>query len=601
MSTPDLFASLDDESREELGTASHSLPGKRPTPEQSSLYRKFRPQTFDPDDLVGQEAIVQTLRNAVRRDRVAHAYLFCGPRGTGKTTTARLLAKAVNCLDENPGNRPCNHCDACIAITNGSAIDVVEIDAASNRGIDDIRELRDRVRFVPTSLRTKVYIIDEAHQITGAAANAFLKTLEEPPAHTRFILATTDPEQLLPTIVSRCQRFDFRRIPTAVAVDHLRNIAKTEAIVVEDEALHLIAEQSGGSLRDALGLLDQLSIFGDQSNPSERTVRAEDVRALLGIARSDVVEQLVEAIAAKDTALALTLLNDAVDRGEDARQINRQLIEMFRQVLMLQVTGAKASTEDLQKTSRLFTAQEAVAMARHFSAIDFRGRALPVPHLPLEIALAQVCLAAPAASAVEVASPAAQRPAPPPRPLRPVEQETVAPAPAAPRPSLVERASSRGNRPRESEPTRQQPPVPETPDPKQPAAASESSITVDDLNARWSDVRAEVKALSRRIEALLTSVNPVDVRGSTIVLASAYPFHRDKLSEPDVRTLVEQVIGGLFGRAVTVQVEMHADVANSDNGNGVSKTAPSPARLPDQSQKAVDMAKRIFDADVVDD
>src|ERR1044071_7517340 len=175
-----------------------------------SLYRKHRPQTFA--ELVGQEAVSTALRNAVREGRVGHAYLFSGPRGTGKTTTARLLAKAVNCLAEDPAQRPCNVCVNCIAINSGASPDVIEIDAASNRGIDDIRDLRDKVRYAPTQLSSKVYIIDEAHQITGAAANAFLKTLEEPPPHSRFILATTDPEELLPTIVSRCQRFEFRRV-----------------------------------------------------------------------------------------------------------------------------------------------------------------------------------------------------------------------------------------------------------------------------------------------------------------------------------------------------------------------------------------------------
>ena len=187
------------------------------TASTSSLYRKYRPQSFDSDELVGQEHIVRTLQNAVRLDRVAHAYLFCGPRGTGKTTTARLLAKAINCLQDDPSLRPCNACANCVAINAGASPDIIEIDAASNRGIDDIRDLRERVRYAPAQLRSKVYIIDEAHQITGAAANAFLKTLEEPPAHTRFILATTDPEELLPTIVSRCQRFDFRRVSSTTS------------------------------------------------------------------------------------------------------------------------------------------------------------------------------------------------------------------------------------------------------------------------------------------------------------------------------------------------------------------------------------------------
>src|SRR5918995_946706 len=201
-----------------------------------SLYNKYRPSSFAEDDLVGQEHVVNTLRNAIALGRMAHAYLFCGPRGTGKTTTARLLAKAVNCLDPDPAMRPCNDCAACAAINRNATTDVIEIDAASNRGIDDIRDLRERVKYAPSQLKTKFYIIDEAHQITGAAANAFLKTLEEPPAHTRFVLATTDPEGLLPTIVSRCQRFDFRRIGLDVMTARLRTVAEAEQIDIDDDA-----------------------------------------------------------------------------------------------------------------------------------------------------------------------------------------------------------------------------------------------------------------------------------------------------------------------------------------------------------------------------
>ncbi len=227
----------------------------------SSLYRKYRPQSFDSDELVGQDYVVRTLRNAISLDRVAHAYLFSGPRGTGKTTTARVLAKAINCLVDDPRGRPCQVCANCLAINAGATPDIIEIDAASNRGIDDIRDLRERVRYAPAQLHSKVYIIDEAHQITGAAANAFLKTLEEPPSHTRFILATTDPEELLPTIVSRCQRFEFRRVSADDMTRRLQKVADLEGIPIEPDALRMIARHATGSLRDALGLLEQLSLL----------------------------------------------------------------------------------------------------------------------------------------------------------------------------------------------------------------------------------------------------------------------------------------------------------------------------------------------------
>src|SRR3954463_8016376 len=260
MTVPSLFG----DSEIEEGPAAVAVQANKPRwmadASTSSLYRKYRPQSFASDELVGQEHIVRTLQNAVRLDRVAHAYLFCGPRGTGKTTTARVLAKAINCLQDDPSLRPCNRCETCVAINAGASPDIIEIDAASNRGIDDIRDLRERVRYAPAQLRSKVYIIDESHQITGAAANAFLKTLEEPPAHTRFILATTDPEELLPTIVSRCQRFDFKRVSLDDIVRRLRTVAALEGISVDTDALRLIARQATGSLRDALGLLDQLAL-----------------------------------------------------------------------------------------------------------------------------------------------------------------------------------------------------------------------------------------------------------------------------------------------------------------------------------------------------
>src|SRR5215207_1883307 len=283
MTVPSLFGDSDDHERQApLHPAaietSRSGTGSAST---SSLYRKYRPQSFDSDELVGQEHIVRTLQNAVRLDRVAHAYLLSGPRGTGKTTTARVLAKAINCLHDDPGLRPCNACLNCQAINAGASPDVIEIDAASNRGIDDIRDLRERVRYAPAQLRAKGYLIDESPQITGAAANAFLKTLEEPPGHTRFILATTDPEELLPTIVSRCQRFDFRRVSADDIVRRLQTVAALESVPVDADALRLIARHATGSLRDALGLFEQLAL-GSAVSPetsSTESISAADVTA----------------------------------------------------------------------------------------------------------------------------------------------------------------------------------------------------------------------------------------------------------------------------------------------------------------------------------
>ncbi|MGI9253072.1 MAG: DNA polymerase III subunit gamma/tau, partial [Thermomicrobiales bacterium] len=348
-----------------------------------SLYRKYRPQSFDADDLVGQEHVVRTLRNAIRLDRIAHAYLFCGPRGTGKTTTARLIAKAVNCLHPDPDRRPCNECASCRAISSGAATDVVEIDAASNRGIDDIRDLRERVKYAPTQLRYKFYIVDEAHQITGAAANAFLKTLEEPPAHTKFVLATTDPEELLPTIVSRCQRFDFRRISADAMASRLRTVAAEEAIPITDEAISEISRYATGSLRDALGLLDQLALHGGEDGS---TVDAEAVRALLGISRNDRVGALLGALADLDASAALEAVNVAVESGEDPRQLNRQLVAALRAIMQDRAAN-RPTPGDLGPVAERFDLARLADLLRRFSEVDYRIRHSSYAHLPLELAL----------------------------------------------------------------------------------------------------------------------------------------------------------------------------------------------------------------------
>src|SRR5918995_1037783 len=380
-----------------------------------SLYNKYRPSSFAEDDLVGQEHVVNTLRNAIALGRMAHAYLFCGPRGTGKTTTARLLAKAVNCLDPDPAMRPCNDCAACAAINRNATTDVIEIDAASNRGIDDIRDLRERVKYAPSQLKTKFYIIDEAHQITGAAANAFLKTLEEPPAHTRFILATTDPEELLPTIVSRCQRFDFRRVNAEDIVCRLQSVAASEGVLVEADALRLIARHATGSLRDALGLLEQLAlgsaISGEESRPASTTVA--DVTAALGLSRNDRVEGLVAALGQRDAGEALRIVQHAVDDGEDPRQLNRQLLGYLRLLLIERSGGSGDADGRARELASMFSLSELAALARRFGEIDFTIKHSPYPQLPLEVAL------------VEAAATSALDPDPKSRPTEPPVAEST--------------------------------------------------------------------------------------------------------------------------------------------------------------------------------
>ncbi|HEX2280198.1 MAG TPA: DNA polymerase III subunit gamma/tau, partial [Thermomicrobiales bacterium] len=400
MTVPSLFGDSDSDDDLAAGTYETITPRRADAASTSSLYRKYRPQSFHSAELVGQEHIIRTLQNAVRLNKVAHAYLFSGPRGTGKTTTARVLAKAINCLHDDPSQRPCNACENCQAINAGATPDFVEIDAASNRGIDDIRDLRERVRYAPAQLRSKVYIIDESHQITGAAANAFLKTLEEPPAHTRFILATTDPEELLPTIVSRCQRFEFRRVSVEDIVRRLQTVAALEGISVDDDALRLISRHATGSLRDALGLFERLALgitaSGEQSNSGSITVA--DVTAALGLSRNDRLEALVEAVGQRDAGAALRVVQNAVDDGEDPRQLNRQLLAYLRLLLLVRSTGTGDADDRARELAGMFSLAELAAMARRFGEIDFSIKHAPYPQLPLEVALVEAVALAPAES-----------------------------------------------------------------------------------------------------------------------------------------------------------------------------------------------------------
>ena len=295
-----------------------------------ALYLKWRPATFE--DVIGQDHITRTLRNALRQGRIRHAYLFSGPRGTGKTSTARLLAKAVNCLDDDPDRRPCNTCARCLAVNEGRYLDLIEIDAASHTGVDDVRDLRDKIAFSPGEGEYKVYIIDEVHRFSGAAFDA-AQTLEEPPAHAIFVLATTEVAKVPATIKSRCQLFEFRRVPLAEVTERLAEIAAVEGVSIDPAALALIAREGTGSVRDSISLLDQLI-----ADP-EAHITLEMAQNILGTASGHNVIELAQALIDGDTAGGLDLINAAVDGGADPRQFGRQVIEHLRQVLLYKMAA----------------------------------------------------------------------------------------------------------------------------------------------------------------------------------------------------------------------------------------------------------------------
>ncbi|MBN1177994.1 MAG: DNA polymerase III subunit gamma/tau [Anaerolineae bacterium] len=517
-----------------------------------ALYRKWRPQTFD--EVVGQEHIVRTLRNALTTGRIHHAYLLTGPRGTGKTTSARLLAKAVNCLAEAPEDRPCNVCEICQAVNEGRLMDLIEIDAASNTGVDDVRELRERVGFRPNLARYKVYVIDEVHMLSNAAFNALLKTLEEPPPHAIFVLATTEPQKIPATILSRCQRFDFHRISLDTIVDRLAHIAASEGIPAERDALAVIARQSTGSMRDAESLLDQLAAY----NAGGITV--EGVRAALGTGADASVFELTDALAGRDVSAGLCVINETIEQGSDPRQFARQVVQHLR-LLMLVGLGSEPSLLHVPPAMReAFKAQAArfdpkglARAVRLFNDAASEGRTAWQPQLPLELALVEATLPD---------EPQSPPPSSPPPPARPVP----APSPAPTRP--------RATKPPASPPAS---PPPSEAAPATALPASDSSVTLERIAGLWSEVLGALHGRNRSLEALLRSGRPVGVEDDVVVVGFEYEFHQGKASEDGNRRLAEEVLSELLAQKVRVRCAL------------VQADAPSPAnRAPKSASHAPD-------------
>lgn len=499
-----------------------------------ALYRVFRPQTFS--EVRGQDHISTTLKNAILTERLAHAYLFCGPRGTGKTSSAKILAKAVNCLDLQNGE-PCNQCANCRAINEDNFLDVLEIDAASNRGIDEIRDLRDKVRFAPSQGKKKVYIIDEVHMLTNEAFNALLKTLEEPPAHVLFILATTEPQKIPLTILSRCQRFDFRKINTSEIANHLADIVQEEGVAISEEALNAIARKAAGGMRDAISVLDQCIAFAGAR------IELEHVEMVLGTVSEEATAALIDTVIEQDYGRLFVSLNDFVQQGKDIKQILRDCIQYCRQLLLLKV-APKEQLIELSPDSIDKARQQAKALP-----VEFLGRMINrlataekdlrysnQPQIVLETAFVDLM--------IQGTEPAVQAVTEPQKPQRTAQKKEQTATTAKPVQKLV---------------------------------ASE------ELLQQWSEVMNRIKSKSVKLHAFLNEAKPAAFQNGELILrfSHQYKFHYNTVNQEENLRLIAQVVQELTGAPVKVTAEL-------ENEEGHIK----------QELTLADEARRMFGEDV---
>lgn len=489
-----------------------------------AFYRVWRPALWD--EVVGQDHVVQTLRNAIITDRVAHAYLFAGPKGTGKTTSARLLAKAVNCLEADKEKQPCNQCENCLAVNEGRFLDLIEIDAASNTSVDDVRELRDKINFAPSQGNYKVYIIDEVHMLSTSAFNALLKTLEEPPSHVIFILCTTEIHKIPATVLSRCQRHEFRRIPVPTIIKKLTELTKKEKIKIEPDALSLIARQATGAMRDAISLVDQLSSMSSK-------ITLEIAQEVLGTATNQSVIELVDAILEENSGLGLELIHKALDSGTDPRQYARQVVDYLRDLLVIRMKAGKdleltpEAREKMSAQAEKFETAHLIVAITAFSEASTDLKANWHPGLGLELALAS-SLRVPQAVAVETQENPRTKPS-----LESVRASTpVDPAPT--RPVAQEPART------EQIPEDTSGFIPGTP------------LTLELAKGQWDRVKRAVGSRNRITAAVLNSGKLVKANGNSIVLNFDGELLRERMMEEKAQKLVGFMLNKVYGQEINL-------------------------------------------------
>ena len=521
-----------------------------------SLYRRHRPRTFA--DVVGQEHVVRTLRNAVEQGQVHHAYLFVGSRGTGKTSMAKILAACLNCVNA-PTTSPCGVCDSCVSIASATSLDVIEMDAASNNSVDDIRDLRERVAYAPVSGRHKVYILDEAHMLSPQAWNAFLKTLEEPPPRTIFVLATTEAQKVLPTVVDRCHRFDFGRPSVEQVTTVLDRVAGTEGIDVERGALALIARHATGSFRDALGTLEQLVTYA-----GGRAIEPADVLAVLGVADAEQLFEAVDAIVARDPARALRAAAALADSGRDAGQLLRDLEVHGRELLAVQMLGDVPPEFQVTPERDIRLAEQASALSATDAVrlLDLVSAALEATangaqaRIQLELVLVKAAAPEVDPSMAALLARIERLENDPTRSGGLRAAQTPAPSPVAREPEPAEAAPELAQAEVAPEPA----PVAPQPAPEPPPARS-GPIGLDDATACWPAVVDLVRGENAMLAALLSDARPVAVRDEELTLAfpGGAAFLKRKAEQDDHRRVAGEALKAVTGQRLVLRYELRDD------------------------------------------
>jgi DNA polymerase III subunit gamma/tau len=542
-----------------------------------ALYRKYRPFNFK--NLVGQDHIKNTLVNAFKSDSPSHAYLFCGPRGTGKTTTARLIAKSLNCEDLQDGYEPCNECTYCTSINDANLIDLIEIDAASNRGIDEIRDLKEKINFAPTRAKTKVYIIDEVHMMTKEAFNALLKTLEEPPSYVYFVLATTEVHKIPETIISRCQRFDFKRIDEKALMSRLGYIAQLEGVKAEDKALEAITRHVEGGLRDAIQLLEQLTV--------ESKLTFDHVKDILGISDFETLDKLFEALVANDTNLALRTVQNVHSQGYDLSQFCHEFIDIVRKRLL-------SAVDDNQET----------LIVRYLKIIDTfqtardRLKFYTIPQLPLEIAVIE--------STKDLAG-IQPMPVEAKKPVKKVKEEKIeAPVSApTPDPAPAVTVAPVAETPAEEAPAAEASAESSEKD-DSPASTADTPLTISYVKENWPRITERVDIPACKRSLMDGEISKVD--GNEVTVDFRSNFHRNKVMEHDNRIEIEKIFQEFFGVAVKLlgrvrEIEIDSTISEDSDErahqgipNNPGEVAPAP-----EANDLADQALEVFGGEFIED